>query len=189
MKKNILKESILCVSLLLFLNGCMTNSGLEKEQKDKEESARLLKYQELAKEERKKLYEYIKSVTDKALEIQKERKEVENALVLPKLDADAIREAQWQSSYIPIGMEKIIPVSNWKSPPEPLIKTFADYSHYELQFINKRPPIEKIVSIDNSGDKNIKNLIDDVERQSQGYIKTIKIMEDIKLIIVEYQEY
>lgn len=169
----------------ILIGGCASKPDNTEELKVKKD---ILKFEEMASEERGRLHDYIKEITDKAITVQKERRDIESALTLPQLDADKIREAMWQFSYVPVGMDRVISVDQWNAPPEPLLNTLANYAKYEITYTNNKPPIDKTISI-NAENKNLKYLIDEVQRQSVGYIKDIKIMEDIKHIVVDYEDY
>lgn len=172
--------------IALNLMGCSSTKNVEKT----EDILNAEKYVKLAAEEEIRLSEFIKDVSIKALEIQKSRKDIQNAIYLPQLDADGVREANWQYSNIPEGMSRTVAI-DWKGSPEPILKTLADLTDYEISFVGKKYPQEPTLVIQGDDRYNIKYYIDEVERQANndGYIKNIKILEDIKFIIVYYQEH
>lgn len=157
--------------------GCATTkkNNVEVDKKD---------YELLALQEQKKLYLNLQEISYKALETQRVRQKVQNAASLKVMSADEIREANWQNSYIPVGMERTFTI-DWKYAPEPLLRTLANYAKYTISFEGKAYPIEKNVVIYPER-QNIKQIIDDVGRQTKDYIADIQILEDIKHIKVIY---
>jgi hypothetical protein len=174
------KSLVLTAMLTVFLGACSSNPK-------NPEDVRASNYEALAKKEEVKMHRYIQDVAAKALEVQRVRKNVENALALPKMDADHIRQAQWQIAHVPPGMERLMEIE-WKGAPEPLLRALAENSHYTIDFDKKPKPIEPTVVV-HSFSQNIKQLIDEIERQSDGYIEDIHIYEDLKFIKVVYQEF
>lgn len=172
--------TILVSSLLL--SGCTTT----KNNKEAEATSNI-DYEMLALEEQKKLYDNLEEIANKALEAQRIRQKVQNAASVQVMDADQVREALWQESYVPEGMDAEVPI-DWKGAPEPLLKVLANYSHYEIYFENNPYPIARDIVIPSSR-MNVKKLIDEVERQSQGYISDIKIYEKLKIIKVIYEQH
>lgn len=165
----------------LMLNGCTTTNN------NKEVENSNIDYEMLALEEQKKLYDNLEEIANKALEAQRIRQKVQNAASIQVMDADQVREALWQESYVPDGMEMVVPI-DWKGSPEPLLKVLANYSHYEIYFENNPYPIARDIVIPASR-MNVKKLIDEVERQAQGYISDIKIYEKLKIIKVIYEQH
>ena len=174
------KGLMLTAMLTVFLGACSSNPN-------KPTDGQLSNYEALAKKEEIKMHRYIQDIAAKALEVQRVRKNVENALALPKMDADHIRQAQWQIAHVPAGMERMLEIE-WKGAPEPLMRALAENAHYTIDFDNKPKPLEPTIVV-HSVSQNIKQLIDEIDRQSDGYIENIHIYEDLKFIKVVYQEF
>jgi hypothetical protein len=178
MKKPIF-TTFLCLSLL-GVTGCTSTPK-------KEVKSTSVDYEKLALQEQKKLYLNIQTISYKALETQRIRQKVQNAASLQKMDADQIREANWQNNYIPVGMDREFTI-DWKYDPEPLLKMLANYAKYTISFKGKPYPIKKNIII-HPEKRNIKDIIDDVAYQTKGYIDKIEILEDIKHINIIYMEH
>lgn len=177
--KKLLITTLLCATTL-GMGGCSTTQK-------KDIAPEEVNYERLALEEQKKLYLNIQQISYKALESQRIRHKVQNAASIKVMDADQIREANWQNNYIPVGMEREFSI-DWKYDAEPLLKMLADYSDYTISFIGKPYPIKKNVVIYPER-RNIKSIIDDVGIQTEGYIKKIEILEDTKHIKVTYMDH
>jgi outer membrane murein-binding lipoprotein Lpp len=166
----------------LLLTACSSTSKIEDISEVNRDD-----YDYLAQKEQLKLHENIKSIAEKALEAQLVRKQVTNALILPNLNSEQIREAEWQTTHIPSGMERELSI-DWNGDPEPLLKTLASHVDYDIDFEGKPYPVSKNIVIYPSR-QNVKRLIDEIDRQASGYIKEINIYEDLKFIKVIYQEH
>lgn len=177
--KNLIVTTFFCLSVLA-ITGCSSTPKKEVETAN-------VDYEKLALQEQKKLYLNIQTISYKALETQRIRQKVQNAASLRKMDADQIREANWQNNYIPIGMEREFSI-DWKYDPEPLLKMLANYAKYTIAFKGKPYPIKKNIII-YPEKRNIKEIIDDVAYQTKGYISKIEILEDIKHINIIYTEH
>lgn len=145
-------------------------------------------YEKIIIDNRKELRENIIEVAEKAYAIQKTIAAVNNAMALQSEDfsPEVMRYVEFQSSYIPQGMEREMSIT-WKAYPEELLKLLANASDYQIEFLGKKSPIGRVVNID-PNPRNIKRLIDDIELQSKDYIYKIDIFEESKLIKVYYTQ-
>jgi hypothetical protein len=176
------KKITATIALSILLTACSSTNNMENVKEINGDD-----YEFLAQKEQLKLHENIKNIAEKALEAQLVRKQVTNALILPNLDSDQIREAEWQTTHIPSGMERELSI-DWSGDPEPLLKTLASHVDYDIDFEGKPYPVSKNIVI-YPNRQNVKKLIDEIDRQSSGYIKEINIYEDLKFIKVIYQEH
>lgn len=144
-------------------------------------------YERIILEERQELKQNIKEVAEKAYDVQRIIKEVENARALKSEDLtpDVMRNAEYQASYIPVGMEREISI-DWTAYPEELLELLANASGYQIDFIGNPYPIARVINVGPER-RSIKRLIDDVEANAKNYIKNVDIYEGEKLIIVNYE--
>ncbi len=180
MKKNI----IIPIIGIGLLSGCSSFS----EQEDTSKLTNKKDYEQLIVENRKMTHENMLITAEKAYQTQQAIFEVMNAIALSdkNMSAEDIRQAEWQNTYIPEGMERDISV-DWDAYPEEILKLLANASDYEVVFRGKPYPVAKTVSVDDKP-KPIKRVIDDVAMQSKGYIDSVDIFEDSRLIVVKYSQ-
>ena len=163
------------------LSGCETNKNSNKNEMAPYEKAQL--------ESKKETMAILAKAALLSSKAQSVLAKTEQAYYQPLLDADKIRQARAQNETIPRGMEKKIPIS-WAAAPEPVLTMLANASGYTLNYANQRPPIPEDVYITGEP-KNIKQLIDSIDQQTDGYIKEIIITDtfDKKLITVFYEKF
>lgn len=108
------------------------------------------------------------------------------ALTQPLLTSEQIRQAVFQETYIPNGMEPQSEMG-WDGAPEPLLSRIASMSGYRLDFANQRPPFGRGITM-SAEKRNLREMIAVVEQQSKGYIDKIQIVDSVpdKVIIVHY---
>lgn len=177
-----MKKITLMTLITSLITGCSSTEQLDLKNTNTE-----INYNMIALEEQKKLYTNMQEIASKALKAQRVRQQVQNATSIQLMDADKVREANWQASYTPVGMERELTI-DWSGAPEPLLRTLAQHSDYTIDFENKPYPIAKDIYIYPER-QNIKQLLDEIDRQTKGYINRIEIYEDLKLIKAIYQEH
>lgn len=111
------------------------------------------------------------------------------ALVQPVLSAEQIRQAQFQESHIPNGMEPENEMG-WDGAPEPLLSRIAAMSGYRVEYENQRPPVSRGMTMSPTR-RNLRQMIAVVEQQSIGYIEKISIVDEVdnKVIRVIYSQF
>lgn len=111
------------------------------------------------------------------------------ALVQPLLTAEQIRQAQFQDSHIPNGMEPILQ-RGYDGPPEPLIARIASEAGYRVEYANQRPPLSRGITM-SSDPRNLRAMLAIVEQQSVGYIEKMNIIDTAqdKLIRIHYAKF
>lgn len=113
----------------------------------------------------------------------------EQAVQQKTLSAEQIRQARFQATHIPTGMEQLIELP-WDGPTEPLLSILAGTSGYRVLYMNERPPIGKTVT--SSGESRmVSGYIDVIRQQTLGYIDTIEVDESSqdRAIRVYYTEF
>lgn len=113
----------------------------------------------------------------------------EQAVQQQLLSAEQIRQARFQASHIPTGMEQYIELP-WDGPTEPLLSIVAGNAGYRVVYMNERPPIGKAVT--SSGESRmLSSYIDIIRQQTLGYIDTIEIDEQSqdRVVRVYYAEF
>jgi hypothetical protein len=113
----------------------------------------------------------------------------EQAVRQKELSSEQIRQARFQSDYIPVNMEQKIEYA-WDAAPEPLIAALAANAGYELIYVNQKPPIPKTVTV-SSELRMITEYFDIIQEQAKGYIKDI-VPDDKynkKVIRIYYAEF
>jgi hypothetical protein len=174
-------------TLFIFVAGALTLSGCASTKNEK--TNEMAPYEKAQLESKKETMEILGKAALLSSKAQAVLAKTEQAYYQPLLDADQIRQARAQNETIPRGMEKTIPIS-WAAAPEPVLTMLANASGYILDYANQRPPIPEDVYITGEP-KNIKQLIDIIDQQTDGYIKDIIITDtfDKKLITVFYEKF
>jgi hypothetical protein len=175
------KRSLVLLVAISSMFGCASSNT--------KNNAEIAPYEKAQLESKKETMQLLSKAALLAAKAQSVLAKTEQAYYQPLLDADQIRQARAQNEIVPRGMEKKIPIS-WTAAPEPVLAMLANASGYTLQYKNQRPPIPEDVYI--SGEpKNIKQLLDSIETQAEGYIKSIDTTDtyDIKLITVTYESF
>ena len=84
-------------------------------------------------------------------------------------------------------MERVLPI-NWSGPVEPVLDLLASYAGYDIRFIGTRPSISRDVTL-LPDELNIKQHIDNIRVNTEGYFQTIDIFEQEKKIVVVYNDF
>lgn len=180
-----MKKIILAVSALTLLGGCSsTDNSSSKVQKDLITNE---EYRQILIKEEKKLNNRLAKSALLAAESQKIMAETNNGLARPMYDYDTIREARFQAGYVPVGMERILPIE-WDGPIEPVLETLVHYAGYNLTYKGVKPVQPKDVTL-MPGNTTIKQHIDNIDVNSQGYIKDILIVEPDRKVVVVYENF
>jgi hypothetical protein len=111
----------------------------------------------------------------------------DNALTSEVITPEKIRIANANATYIPSGMERVVPF-NWKGPAMKALEALAKYSDYKFVKGGKKPVtmLEPVVFIDEEN-KNVADLIRFIESQTKDRISiSIREFEDNKILEVNY---
>lgn len=111
----------------------------------------------------------------------------DNALKSEVLSPEKVRRANANATYIPEGMERVIPF-DWKGPAVNALQALARYSDYKFVKSGKKPVtmLEPVVFIDENN-KNIADLIRLIESQTKDRLSvTIREFQDNKILEVKY---
>lgn len=152
-------------------------------------SDKLTAYERAILEEHRQTEEVIKkaaALSSRALAVYVRTNQ---ALSQPLLNSDQIRQAVFQETHIPSGME-VETSMGWDGAPEPVLARVAAMAGYKLDYINQRPPVSRGITI--SADKrNLRQFINAIEQLSEGYIESIKVidMNGQKIISVKYSSF
>ena len=185
MEKEMKKIMITLSALsLLALSGCSTTKDVNQNNKDLITNE---EYREILLKEERKLNNRLAKSALLAAESQKIISETNNGLARPMYDYDKIREARFQATYVPVGMERILPI-DWDGPIEPVLETLVHYAGYELAYKGTKPIQSKDVTL-MPGPVTIKQHIDNIDINAKGYIKDIFIDEPDKKVIVVYENF
>lgn len=168
------------ILLMVLVVGCTSKPEI------KDNPSAIVNYQEIMLQENKKTFDMLAraaALSAKALTVYVKSNQ---AKVQPLLTADQVRQARFQNNYIPTGMEVEVQIP-YGAAPEPLLKTLGAISGYQVVYMNQRPPISRSVII-TKDKKNIKQIINAIEQQTKGYIKSIQCDDQSteKKIIVTY---
>lgn len=111
----------------------------------------------------------------------------DNALTSEVITPEKIRIANANATYIPAGMERVVPF-NWKGPAMKALEALAKYSDYKFVKGGRKPVtmLEPVVFIDEK-DKNIADLIRFIESQTKDRLSvSIREFQDKKILEVNY---
>lgn len=111
----------------------------------------------------------------------------DNALKSEVLTPEKIRRANANATYVPSGMERIVPFE-WKGPAMNALEALARYSDYHFIKGGRKPVtmLEPIVFIDEKN-KNIAELIKLIESQTKDRLSVnIREFQDKKILEVKY---
>lgn len=181
-----MKKAVLFLSVCSLLGGCASSKKMENVN-----SGDLItneEYRKMIIKEEKKLNDRLVKSALLAAESQKILAETNNGLKRPKYDYDKIREARFQATYIPEGMERILPI-DWVGPVEPVLETLVSYAGYKLKYKGVKPVQSREVTLLPENDINIKQHIDNIDINSQGYIKDIIISEPDRTVVIVYENF
>lgn len=178
-----MKKVVLTLAMTAILGGCSSTKEVEV----KKDTISNEEYRQILLKEEKKLNERLAKTALLAAESQKIMSETKNGLSRPNYDYDKIREARFQATYVPVGMERLLPI-DWDGPVEPVLETLVHYAGYEIQYQGSKPLQSRDVSL-LPGDITIKQHIDNIDVNVKGYIKDILINEPDKLVIVVYENF
>lgn len=181
-----MKKAVLFLSLCSLLGGCASSKKVD-EMKDNDLITNE-EYRKMLIAEEKKLNERLVKSALLAAESQKILAETNNGLKRPNYDYDKIREARFQATYIPEGMERILPI-DWVGPVEPVLETLVTYAGYTIQYKGIKPVQSRDVTLLPENNINIKQHIDNIDINSQGYIKDIIISEPDRQVVVVYENF
>lgn len=174
------KWTLTATIVLLTLSGCASNQDKQKE------ANAVSNYERLMLEEQKRTGEVLARaamLSSKAITVLVRTNQ---AKVQPVLTSDQIRQARFQNSYIPLGMETKASFA-WDSAPEPLMKAVAAAAGYQVVYLNQRPPVSMSVTV--SPEKRyLRDFFWIVEQQTNGYIESIEINDKIeqRTVFVKY---
>lgn len=179
-----MKKVVLTLAIASILGGCVSSKNVENKKSDLITNQ---EYRKILLKEEQKLNDRLAKSALLAAESQKIMAETKNGLLRPMYDYDKIREARFQSNYIPVGMERILPI-DWDGPVEPVLETLVHYSGYSIVYNGSKPLQSRDVSL-LPGDLNIKQHIDNIDINAKGYIKDILINEPDKIVTVIYENF
>lgn len=180
-----MKKAILAISALTLLCSCASSD--DKNLTKQRELVSSAEYREMLIKEDRKLNERLAKSALLAAESQKIMAETNNGLARPMYDYDKIREARFQATYVPSGMERIMPIE-WDGSVEPVLETLVHYAGYRINYKGRKPIQSRDVTLlpDNL---SIKQHIDNIDINSEGYIKDIFINEADKIVVVVYEDF
>ncbi len=176
-------------NVVLFLIGASVLSGCSSKPEVEQlpRSYNSEEYKKVLVEEEKKLNERLAKVALLAAESQQIFAQTNSGLKRPQYTHEKIKEAVQQATYIPEGMERVLPI-NWSGPVEPVLDLLASYAGYDIRFIGTRPSISRDVTL-LPDELNIKQHIDNIKVNTEGYFQTIDIFEQEKKIVVVYNDF
>lgn len=109
---------------------------------------------------------------------------VNNAAKSETMTYDQIRQARWKTTYVPLGMERVMTIRDWNGPVTPVFSQIEKTTNYKVKILNEAPPYGNFVSL-NVVNEPVINVIRRIDADMQDRIK-INILEDEKLIEVSY---
>jgi hypothetical protein len=169
-------------SVMLLSSGCATTKDVPMPTDEE-------KYQKALFDETQKTLQLLARSAELASESINVYVRTNQAKVQPLLTHEQIRQARFQYSHTPTGMEKTFSFP-WYSAPEPYLARLASISGYKLEYTNQQPPIAKSIYI-SALSRNVMQFINAVEQTASGYIKDITVDEkgNTKTIYVTYEEF
>lgn len=181
-----MKKAVLFLAISTLLGGCASSKKVE-EINEMDVNSALAEYQKVILQEEKKLNDRLVKSALLATEYQKRLAETNDGLKRPMYDYDKIREARYQAKTVPEGMERIFPI-DWVGPVEPVLETIVQYAGYELVYQGIRPIFSREVTLlpDNL---TIKQHLDNIAVNTDGYIKDIDIYVKDKKVVVIYENF
>ncbi len=175
--KKILVLAIICATM----SGCSMFKAKEYELKKQEYSAKTFNTEAPSDRE---IYETLAQAAknmDKSVEILAS---VNSASKAETMTYDQIRQARWQKTYTPLGMEREVTIRDWNGPVGPLFTQLEKITNYKIVVLNDAPAYGNFVSINAIKEPAI-NVIRKINADLQDRIK-IDILEDEKIIEVTY---
>ena len=182
-----MKKAVLVLAIGTLLGGCASSSKVEDYQSMDIDKA-LEEYQDIIIQEEKKLNDRLVKSAFLANEYQKILAETNNGLKRPMYDYDRIREARYQATEIPEGMERQLPI-DWSGPIEPVLETIVQYAGYEISYQGIKPIFSRDVTLLPESNITIKQHLDNIEVNAEGYIKDIYTLVADKKVIVVYENF
>jgi hypothetical protein len=182
-----MKKAVLVLTISMLLGGCATSSKVPKYEEMDIEGA-VAEHQRVIISEEKKLNNRLVKAALLATEYQKILSETNNGLKRPMYDYDKIREARFQATEVPEGMERKLPI-DWTGPVEPVLETIIQYSGYELVYKGIKPIFSRDVTLLPENHLTIKQHLDNIAVNSEGYIKDIDIYVADKKVVVIYENF
>jgi hypothetical protein len=175
--KKILGLAIICATM----SGCSLFKAKEYELKKQEYTSKT--YNMEAPSDRE-IYETLAQAAkniDKSVEILAS---VNSAAKSETMTYDQIRQARWQKTYTPLGLEREVTIRDWNGPVGPIFTQIEKITNYKIKILNEAPAYGNFVSINAIKEPAI-NIIRKVNADLGERIK-INILEDEKIIEVSY---
>lgn len=109
---------------------------------------------------------------------------VNNAEKNKVLTHEQIKQARFNATYTPVGLDSKMTITNWNGPLTPIFKQLEVLSGY--QFIQRTPePSYGLFVTLNFRDETIMNVMRSIDAQLGDAIK-MRILEDDKIVEIEY---
>lgn len=109
---------------------------------------------------------------------------VNNAEKNEVLTYDQIRQARFNATYTPVGMDSKMTITNWNGPVTPVFRQLEILSGYKFIQRTPEPSYGLFVSL-NFKDESLMNIIRSIDSQLGDAIN-INIIEDDKIVEIEY---
>lgn len=109
---------------------------------------------------------------------------VNNAEKNDVLTYDQIRQARFNSTYVPVGFESTMTITGWDGPVTPVMRRLEVLSGYKFVTLTPEPSYGLFVTL-NFKDAKLMDIINSIDAQLGNAIN-IEIIEDEKLVNIKY---
>lgn len=109
---------------------------------------------------------------------------VNNAEKNDVLTYEQIRQARFNATYIPVGFESKITITNWDGPISPILRRLEVLSGYKFVVLTPEPSYGLFVTL-NFKDATLMDVVNSIDAQL-GSVINIEIIEDEKVVKVRY---
>jgi hypothetical protein len=173
-----MKKSILfCVLSSVLMSGCSALSGEEVEKSP-------VPVYEPSPVSEKEVYDAFIAAAKNADEALRIYTEVNTASKREELTYEKIRQAQFQASYIPKGMERTISME-WEGPIRPVLNQLAREVDYKVRIIGDLPPVPHTVTFV-AHEKPIIEVLRDIDSKVKNININVYENKDANIIEVIY---
>lgn len=109
---------------------------------------------------------------------------VNNAEKNEVLTYEQIRQARFNATYTPVGLDSKITITNWNGPIGPVLRQLEIVSGYRFEQLTPEPSYGLFVTL-NFNDAQVMDVLRSIDSQL-GDVINMKIIEDEKLVEVKY---